>query len=185
MPAITRSQATKLATNNALITAISQLTKKQLKLQFSDACFDGDLSLIKLYCQNCELLPTNFNEGFVSACMNGQLELAYCLYQYRPDIIHDIGVYALGRAIKRGHIKLVLWLHPLLVEQGEQYRLRQSYAAAFYDTCLNGHFNTAQWLYRTDHSVANSYGKISKIYNQLPKDAPLAIWLNKLRRHFL
>lgn len=199
MPAITRSQSAKLA--QAIITpattpssprapssdstptrVTNKLTHAQLTQRFGQACFNGDLQLVQAYCQKYFILPSILNVGFISACRKGKLLVAQWIHEHNKYTIGIAGVYGLGYAIKGGHLELVLWLHPLLVQQGLQQVLHKSYPKIFHDTCYYGQFNTAKWLYEQDHSLANTYTKITKIYNQLPTHWTVAVWLHQLRQ---
>ena len=117
------------------------------------ACKFGDLERVQ------ELLPkvnlfsdisANDELAFISACSNGNLEIAQLLYQFKPNIDISYGdEEAFRNACENGHLEVAQWL--LQIKPDINISVREE--KAFHYACENGHLEVVQWLLQIKSTI--------------------------------
>lgn len=125
------------------------------------------------------MIYANNDFDFISACKDGNLNVAKNIYKNEPNInISACDEFAFRLACRNGHLNISTWLyeinHNINVSAKDEYAFRYA--------CQNGHLEIAKWLYQINDniniSVLNEYAFRAACTN---RHFYIAIWLYQIK----
>lgn len=156
--------------------------------RFLKACREGDFET----CKKFDSAETPFSDGFVCACQHGHLQIAQWIQEMHSVCIwRDIYTESMYLACVNGHLPVVEWL---LNNLNATLPLMKKYPYVFDTTCMVGHLEVAQLLYKiytiADDDIKKAFlascekGKTSVVmwlYNYVSRGVRLNGYLSAIR----
>lgn len=118
------------------------INTSRLKVHFITVCRDGNKKLVEWFCSlSKDLINFDQNEPFVTACVNGQLDVVKLLYHKGADI--NEGIYTCEPfwcSCINGHLEVAKWIYSI------NNKPDFNNAFMFENLCCKSYINVVKWL---------------------------------------